>query len=160
MRSKHEISKNKKKQCFGSSHIGFTGVRPHIHKSKPVQPANWSSITLTTDTLPTSSTHHKNHNHKQQLNNFLKKPHQCMSSMHVFHWSIATTWTKVCGCHLLANETSSYITGRLGLLTAVLVKVSIDHSYRTSYWRACCNQTNRHSKRASITALSIWSRLC
>lgn len=114
----------------------------------------------TTDTLPTSSTHHKNHNHKQQLNNFLKKPHQYMSSMHEFHWLIATTWMTVYGCHLLANETSSYITGRLGLLTAVLVKVSIDHSYRTSYWRACWNQTNSHSKRASITALSIWSRLC
>jgi len=34
--------------CFRSPHMGFKGVRSHTHKSKPVQPANWPSITLTT----------------------------------------------------------------------------------------------------------------
>lgn len=106
------------KKCFGSSHISFMCMRPHIHKAKPVQPANWPSITLTTDTLPTSSAHHKNH--KLQLNNFLKT-----TSVHVIH-----AWVSLIYGH---NQPERRYVG----VTYLLMKPQAILWVDWAYWQPC-----------------------
>jgi len=93
MRSAKKIKKGTffRIRIVSDHHIWALRVYGHTHTNQNQSNQQIDLVLHSPHTLPTSSTHHKNHNHKQQLNNFLKKPHQCMSSMHEFHWSIATT---------------------------------------------------------------------
>lgn len=63
---------------------------------------------------PLPERRHKNH--KQHLNNFPQKPHQCFHPCSLTEPHLLPTCTAVCECHLFTNKTSSYMTGQLGFI--------------------------------------------
>ncbi len=65
-----DLNMRSAKKCFGSSHISFMCVCSPTYTKQNQFNQQIDLVLRSPDTLPTSSTHHKNH--KLQLNHFLK----------------------------------------------------------------------------------------
>ncbi len=141
-----DLNMRSAKKCFGSSHISFMCVCSPTYTKQNQFNQQIDLVLRSPQTLCPLPVHTIKTTNCSLIISL--KPHQCMSSRHEFHWSMATTnlnggmWVSItCSWNLkLYYGSTELIDSRVNKSEFPLNTVT-----EQATEGQCCNQTNRHS---------------